>query len=201
MFLQKLKSETANSHFTLEQNPYSINLMNLNVSLDDYSNYLQRLYGFVFGFERTVFPKLQEIDPDINLRRKSELMHHDLLKLKCDFTKIPTFSEEAFNHHYPNNLTALGGLYVLEGSMLGGVMIKKHLTEKLGNKVVNKMEYFTGYGSETGKVWRDFLNILSFHATDIEKEKIIINSANNTFDLLNQWIAPHPPKIIYMNGY
>ena len=196
MFLQKLKSETAKSHFTLEQNPYSINLMSLNVSLEDYSNYLQRLYGFVSGFERTIFPKLQEIDSYINLRRKSEWMQHDLEQLKCDFTKIPTLSEEYFNQHYTDNLTALGGLYVLEGSMLGGIMIKKHLNEKLGIEVSNNMKYFTGYGSETGKIWKDFLNILSSYANDTEKEKIIIDSANNTFDLLNQWIEPHPPKII-----
>lgn len=189
MFLQKLKSETGNSHLALEKNPYSINLMNPNVSLEDYSNYLQRLYGFVFGFERTVFPKLIEIDPDINLRRKSELMQHDLWQLKCDFIKLPTLSEQVFNQHYVDELTALGGLYVLEGSMLGGVMIKKHLTEKLGNQVSNNTKYFTGYGSETGKVWKNFLNILSFHAVDAEKEQIIIKSANNTFDLLNQWIA------------
>lgn len=189
MFLQKLKSETSNSHVALEQNPYSINLMNPNVSLNDYSNYLQKLYGFVAGFERTVFPKLKEIDPDINLRCKSELMQHDLWHLKCDFTKIPTVSEEDFNQHYTDSITALGGLYVLEGSMLGGVMIKKHLTEKLGNEVSDNTKYFTGYGSDTGRVWKNFLHILSSHATDPEKEKIIINSANNTFDLLNQWIA------------
>lgn len=189
MFLQKLKSETSNSHLALEKNPYSINLMSPNVSLEDYSNYLQRLYGFVFGFERTVFPKLIEIDPGINLRRKSELMQHDLWKLKCDFTKLPTLSEQAFNQHYTDNLTALGGLYVLEGSMLGGVMIKKHLTEHLGNQVFDNTKYFTGYGSETGKVWKNFLNILSFHADDAEKEQIIIKSANNTFNLLNQWLA------------
>lgn len=189
MFLQKLKSETGNSHLALEKNPYSINLMNPNVSLEDYSNYLQRLYGFVFGFERTIFPKLIEIDPDINLRRKSELMQHDLWKLKCDFTKLPTLSEQVFNQHFTDELTALGGLYVLEGSMLGGVMIKKHLTEHLENQVFDNTKYFTGYGSETGKVWKNFLNILSFHAADAEKEQIIIKSANNTFRLLNQWIA------------
>lgn len=189
MFLQKLKSETSNAHFALEQNPFSINLMNPNVNLNDYSNYLQKLYGFVSSFERTVFPKLKKIDPDINLRRKSELMQHDLWHLNCDVMKISTVSEEDFNQHYTDSITALGGLYVLEGSMLGGVMIKKHLIEKLGNEVSDTTKYFTGYGSETGKVWKNFLNMLSCHADDPEKERIIIDSANNTFNLLNQWIA------------
>lgn len=83
----------------------------------------------------------------------------------------------------------MGGLYVLEGSMLGGVMIKKHLFEILQEKVVGNTQYLTGYGSETGKVWKNFLNILSNSVKDAETEKIVINSAKNTFDLLNTWIA------------
>lgn len=189
MFLQNLRSETAFSHTTLEQNPYSIALMSPSVTLNDYSNYLQKLYGFVLGFETNVYPLLRNIDPEIELRRKSSFMQHDLKHLQIDFSTIPTLSLNHFETHYPDVKSALGGLYVLEGSMLGGVMIKKHLVEKLGNSVNENTKYLTGYGPETGKVWKNFLNILTTNATNFETEKIIINSAKNTFDLLNQWIA------------
>lgn len=189
MFLQNLRSETAFSHTTLEQNPYSVALMSPTVTLADYANYLQKLYGFVSGFECSVYPLLKSIDPEIELRRKSKLMESDLKKLNIDLSAIPMVSKEHFKMHYPDIMTALGGLYVLEGSMLGGVMIKKHLTEKLPNEILEKIEYFTGYGSETGKIWKNFLNILSSNAIDIETEKVIINSAKNTFYLLNQWIT------------
>lgn len=189
MFLQNLRSETASSHTSLEQNPYSIALMSPAVALEDYSNYLQKLYGFVFGFETNVYPLLRNIDPEIDLRRKTNFMQDDLQHLQIDFSTLPIVSKEHFKIHYPDVKSALGGLYVLEGSMLGGVMIKKHLAEKLGNDVNENTQYLTGYGSETGKIWKNFLNTLSINAPDIETEKIIINSAKNTFDLLNKWIA------------
>ena len=118
-------------------------------------------------------------------------MNEPLLKiqnLQIDLQIIPIVPEEHFKINYPDVLSALGGLYVLEGSMLGGVMIKKHLTEKLQNEVVENTKYLTGYGSETGKVWKSFLKILSENAPDVKTENIIIDSAKNTFNLLNQWI-------------
>jgi heme oxygenase len=163
--------------------------MSPTVGLKDYANYLQKLYGFVSGFEHNVYPLLKSIDAEIDLRRKSKLMQSDLKNLYIDLSTIPIVSDEHFKIHYPDVITALGGLYVLEGSMLGGVMIKKHLTEKLPDQVLENTEYFTGYGAETGKVWKNFLNILSNNAINIETEKVIIDSAKNTFYLLNQWIT------------
>jgi heme oxygenase (biliverdin-IX-beta and delta-forming) len=189
MFLQNLRSETASSHSTLEQNPYSIALMSPTVMLEDYSNYLQKLYGFVFGFETNVYPLLRNIDPEIELRRKTKLMQNDFQHLQIDFSNLPVVSKEHFEKNYPDILSALGGLYVLEGSMLGGVMIKKHLVEKLGDNVNENTQYLTGYGSETGKIWKNFLNTLTNNAANVETQNIIINSAKNTFDLLNKWIA------------
>ncbi len=188
MFLQNLRSETSISHLMLEQNSYSIALMSSKVTLKDYANYLQKLYGFVLGFETYVYPLLKKIDPDIDLRRNNEFMQSDLQNLQIELQIIPIVPEEHFKINYPDVLSALGGLYVLEGSMLGGVMIKKHLTEKLQNEVVENTKYLTGYGSETGQVWKSFLKILSENAPDVKTENIIIDSAKNTFNLLNQWI-------------
>lgn len=58
MFLQKLRNETAECHISLEKNPYSLALMHPNVTIEDYLTYLTKLYGFVYSFEKTVFPSL-----------------------------------------------------------------------------------------------------------------------------------------------
>lgn len=190
MFLQNLRRETAFSHATLEQNPYSIALMSSNVTLKDYSNYLQKLYGFVSSFEMNVYPLLKNIDSEIELRKKSTLIQSDLTSLQIDLSSIPIVSAEDFKIHYPDILSSLGGLYVLEGSMLGGVMIKKHLIDTLlPTEILESTKYLTGYGAETGKVWKNFLNMLSSNATDTETQNTIISSAKNTFDLMNQWIS------------
>jgi heme oxygenase (biliverdin-IX-beta and delta-forming) len=189
MFLQQLRNETAECHTALEKNPYSIALMHTNVTMEDYSTYLQKLYGFVYGFEKTVFPLLTAVDPDIESRRKSRLMEQDIKLLGGNLTKLQVMSEDVFKEHYISQAAALGGLYVLEGSMLGGNIIKKHLQEKLSDSVVNKTNYFTAYGTELGKVWKVFLNLLTQNASDAVKEEAIIKSAITTFRLIDKWIA------------
>ena len=189
MFLQNLRSETATSHLALEQNPFSAALMSEQVTLENYSEYLQKLYGFVSSFEENVFPVLKDVDADLDSRKKSELMQSDLKTLRVDISRIPIVPKEYFKVHFSDVTNSIAGLYVLEGSMLGGVMIKKHLAEKLGHEVDDCTKYLTGYGAETGKVWKNFLTMLSNQAHDIHQEQAIIKSAKNTFDLLNQWIS------------
>ena len=189
MFLQKLRTETAECHLALEKNPYSLALMHPNVTVDNYLTYLSKLYGFVYGFEKTVFPSLIAIDPDIENRRKTHLMEHDISMLGGDLTKIRVMPKEVFLKHYTHEAVALGGLYVLEGSMLGGNIIKKHLNEKLNDSVIDKMRYFTAYGVDTGKVWKNFLTLLTQNASDKAKEDIIIKSAIVTFGLIDEWLT------------
>ena len=189
MFLQKLRVETAECHIALEKNPYSIALMHPNVTVKDYLTYLTKLYGFVYGFEKNVFPSLTAIDPDIENRRKTHLMEQDISMLGGDLTKIRVMPDEVFLKHYTHEADALGGLYVLEGSMLGGNIIKRHLNEKLNHSVIDKMSYFTAYGVDTGKVWKSFLTILTNNASHKYKENAIIKSAIITFRLIDEWLT------------
>ena len=89
MFLQNLRSETATSHLALEQNPFSAALMSEQVTLENYSEYLQKLYGFVSSFEENVFPVLKDVDADLDSRRKSKLMQSNLKTLRVDISSIP----------------------------------------------------------------------------------------------------------------
>jgi heme oxygenase (biliverdin-IX-beta and delta-forming) len=188
MFLQQLKNDTAESHIALEKNPYSVALMHANVTIEDYLTYLQKLYGFVYGFEKTVFPLLIALDSDIERRRKAALMAQDIISMGGDVTQLQVMSDAVFEEHYTTEIAALGGLYVLEGSMLGGNIIKKHLQDKLSEDVADKTHYFTAYGTELGKVWKDFLNLLTHNASDTDKEGAIIKSAKTTFQLIDKWL-------------
>lgn len=188
MFLQQLRNQTAECHTALEKNPYSVALMHSNVTIEDYFTYLQKLYGFVYGFEKTVFPLLTALDPDIERRRKAALMEQDITMMGGDVAKIQVTSTTVFKEHYTTEAAALGGLYVLEGSMLGGNIIKKHLQERLSDGVVDKTHYFTAYGAELGKVWKDFLTLLMQNASDADKEEAIIKSAKTTFRLIDKWL-------------
>lgn len=187
MFLQNLRTQTGPCHKALEQNPYSVALTGPEVTLADYSAYLQKLYGFVVGFEQTAYPLLQSADAEIESRRKTHFLQSDLSALNCNINSIPLLPEAVFKERYATPAAAWGGLYVLEGSVLGGAILKKHLQHLLGETIDDKVRYFTAYGVNTGQVWKNFLQLLGTAA--LEKEEEIIHSAVQTFGLLNQWMT------------
>lgn len=68
----------------------------------------------------------------------------------------------------PTGLDAWWGIcYVLEGSMLGGQVITRHVQARVPEAPV---QYFSGWGEQTGPRWRQFLAQLEAHsqAADLE---------------------------------
>ncbi len=186
MFLQSLRTRTAYHHNLLEQNTASKNLLGTQVSAADYATYLSLLYGFVKGFENIVFPMLLFSIPDIEERRKSHLLVSDLNMLAIDEASVPVITDYFFAEVYQSNASALGGMYVLEGSILGGSVIYKHLKTTWGiENIAGKAKYLTAYGSETGSRWKNFLQEFCMASTGMEED--IIKSASQTFNILHHW--------------
>ena len=82
---------------------------------------------------------------------------------------------------------ALGCLYVLEGSTLGGQVVQRLLVERFGMAVADALSFFRSYGTEVGKHWRSFLGCLEAlgpgpDAGEAERAAI------ETFDLLENWL-------------
>jgi heme oxygenase (biliverdin-IX-beta and delta-forming) len=196
IFLQQLRSKTANSHQLIEQNSASQLLMSQAVTITQYAHYLKSLYGFVYGFEKMVFPLLKHYEMlQLDDRRKSQLIQADLAMLHHTAAE-PYLKDELFTTHYQTAAAALGGMYVLEGSTLGGQIINKHLSTVLGNSVVGKTTYLMAYAGQTGSMWKSFLQLLcEVGATSVNEDEII-ESAVNTFSLLNNCLSKHPYKLV-----
>ena len=80
---------------------------------------------------------------------------------------------------------ALGSLYVLEGSALGGQFIAAHARRQLALTPDRGTAYFHGCGAATMARWREFLDRLAadVDAADYGRAQAIA-SANATFDAL-----------------
>ncbi|MCY7422357.1 MAG: biliverdin-producing heme oxygenase [Chitinophagaceae bacterium] len=195
MFLQRLRSRTANQHSLLEQNTASKNLLSPQVTAADYATYLSLLYGFVKGFENIIFPLLQHSITDIEERRKTHLLIADLNMLGIDEAGIAVIPDQFFAEVYHSNATALGGMYVLEGSVLGGAVVYKHLKTTLGiEAIAGKAKYFTVYGPGTGTRWKNFLQAFCLASSGMEEE--VIKSASQTFSILHHWFNNAPLKLL-----
>ena len=191
IFLQHLRSKTANSHQLIEQNSASQLLISKGVTIVQYADYLKSMYGFVYGFEKMVFPILKQHQLlQINDRKKSHFIQADLALLNQTAAQ-PYVSDELFSTHYQTAAAALGGMYVLEGSTLGGQIISKHLSKVLGAAVAGKTTYLSAYANQTGAMWKSFLQLLCEEGASANNEYEIIDSAVNTFSLLNNCLSEY----------
>lgn len=143
MFIQNLREATAASHKQLEKNYLSALLVNDDVTPTVYTAYLLKLYPFIIGFEECVFPFLKTVVTDIDQRKKVHLLKAGIENFGVDTNDAAIIKTEFFSDKYGGIYEAIGGMYVLEGSTLGGQIIQKHLQKVLGPAFIGS-KYFAG---------------------------------------------------------
>ncbi|WP_353717452.1 biliverdin-producing heme oxygenase [Dyadobacter sp. 676] len=118
LFFKRLRQETAESHQKLENNRLSKAILTPSVSLPDYQGYLAALFGVTIACEDQIFPAISTIVNDLSDRYKSELIIGDLLA--TGFSEAAIDALPVYRFEYFSTAEALGIMYVLEGSTLGG---------------------------------------------------------------------------------
>ena len=150
----------------------------------EYRLLLQAYYGFIEPLEGAI---RQHIDPQdvesIDERLRAHMLEDDLQQLGLDdFKAIPKAPFMLFVNDAPS---ALGGLYVLEGSTLGGKFIIQMIRQKL--PLENSMRYFAGYGESNTAMWSAFTNLLNKEHSTVFQEAAT-TAANETFNHFDQWL-------------
>lgn len=183
-FIQQLRNATASQHTGLEALPLSKVLMSENVTLKDYAHYLVCMKGVMELYDTILLPQIDEIIPHASLRKKLDGLAKDLKYLieqgipgtAVVELQTPPIQSEAF---------ALGMAYVIEGSTLGGRVILKHLSPRLGVTEIHGAIFFAGYGNETGPMWKQFLEALTQFASSQDKGAQVIEGAVAGFDMIS----------------
>lgn len=126
-------------------------------SLEGYIGLLDALWSVHAGLERAMAPYGPHLfELDLGTRVRSPLLAMDLQAL---VGRGPRLAPVAFAYDGP--AAALGGLYVLEGSMLGGRVLFNRaralsaVTERHGGR------FLAGDGQATASRWRSFLHTLA----------------------------------------
>ncbi|WP_264537891.1 biliverdin-producing heme oxygenase [Flavobacterium sp. N1736] len=180
-FLDTLKTQTAVAHKRLESLPVSSCILSKEMKIDDYAHYLKLMYDVHHNVEENIFPILSGSIEDLENREKKHLIEEDLAFLKYN----KPVANSVFN---TQNLTipfALGILYVVEGSSLGGRFILKNIETISGLDQGKGVSYFTGYGNKTGSQWKSFLNELTAYQQENNCENEIIEGAIYAFDSIH----------------
>jgi heme oxygenase len=84
---------------------------------------------------------------------------------------------------------ALGRMYVLEGSTLGGIFIDRHLSG-LPGLAGTQIRAFSPYGSETGAMWAAFRRATRARVARGGDAGAMLAAARTTFASLADWCRP-----------
>jgi heme oxygenase len=185
---QQLKSETADSHRAVEARlglPYSI------AGLAQYRDCLTAFYRLYRPLEQVLagFREWPALGIDIGERAQTPRLHSDLQELGVDPSQLCD-APAASLPHLPGFAHALGALYVLEGSTLGGQIILRHLRQVLGDRIAGADAFFSGHAQQTGTMWNSFRASLDAYGTQSpETTPDAIAGAESTFAAVGDWMT------------
>lgn len=162
---RRLKELTFPFHTELESTPIAIRLASGTIEREEYGLYLQRVAALHQMLE-PLFASMDEwkaygIDP--LQRTRINLLNHDLSALGDVIALQKDISPLAIPLNFA---TAVGMMYVLEGSTMGGQVLVHKLSHILGSDGVPCTRYFAAYGENTMKLWGEFCQFLDRFGTE-----------------------------------
>ena len=184
---QRLRAATASAHQGLED---ALDWRTRVATRDGYRDILARFHGFHAAYEPAIGDALADAafwEP----RRRLAALEADLAHLgmpEPDIAALPRPSAVTF----ADAAAAMGALYVLEGSTLGGQVIGRHIGALHGFADAG-LVYYRAHGRQTGVMWNAFRARLDRLSSDAEAEAALA-SGTATFDALKAWLCTPDPS-------
>lgn len=182
---KQLQEETKSLHDNIEQTFLLKKILRQEITLSDYQLLIQKFYGFIRPCE--VLIDSLTCKSVIKNRKKTPWLEQDSQALKLSNNNDPELSMCLYLPVLSNYEEALGYLYVIEGSTLGGQIISKILKTQLQITMNQGGRFFYGYGDQTKAMWNNFCLEL-YRINPIEQKNKIIHSAIQTFTQLHEWL-------------
>jgi heme oxygenase (biliverdin-IX-beta and delta-forming) len=146
-------------------------------SIAAYCDLLRTLWQLHAGYEAAFAGQPWSSGPiDFAARCRSDMLLTDLRALgAADIPHSPS--------HVPvaDLLDAIGCLYVLEGSTLGGQIILRRAGEGLGLTAAGGAGFFHGYGARTGAMWRQLIDAINHIPADSPDADAVEDGARRVF--------------------
>ena len=157
--------------------------MSPRLTLEQYTIALSRMYAWWAPTERTVTTLLNDAPFSVRLQLRSTLLRQDLEQLdspidaEASGDALPALTTEAH---------AVGALYVLEGSALGGQIISRQLRRQLDLDERTGTRFFSGNGHRTGERWRAVCAAVECYPRAMKADVLV--GAETTFASLFKWL-------------
>ena len=185
-----LREQTRDCHVALEE---SLDLVKRVRTVHDYGGLLTRYFSLYESLENGL-EKVADWEAkgwNFAAHRKAPWLRQDLQALGVGADEIAR-SPRCETLNTPDSFgAALGCVYVLEGSTLGGQMLAKQFHESFGITPDNGGRFFKGYGQATMTTWRAFAAWADSQAasTNIVMKEQAVDGARKTFADFSQWLS------------
>lgn len=161
----KIKQNTKYLHDKLELMEIPKKIYNLSISKDEYLNYLvafSRIHHLIEKEFLNFNNDWNKYDFSISKYLRSDLLQKDLL-IMSDNQKIDIdIYNYLVNQKIDSFAKAIGYLYVLTGSTIGGKILSKKIEENfVGSKYMEANHYFSAFKEETDVLWSVYLEFLN----------------------------------------
>ncbi|KAB1074789.1 biliverdin-producing heme oxygenase [Methylobacterium planeticum] len=183
---QHLRAATAAAHQDLER---SLDWEARVATLAGYRDLLARFRGFHGVYEPAIGAALAD-EAFFAPRRRLARLDADLSDLGLD-ARLDLPGPPAPRLDGPD--AAIGALYVLEGSTLGGQMIGRRIAALHGFDAATGCRYYLAHGNRTGAMWSAFRTHLDSLAAGPDAEAAAVAAANATFEALRLWLCRDLP--------
>ncbi|WP_130736184.1 biliverdin-producing heme oxygenase [Flavobacterium sp. J27] len=180
--ITRIKEETKLFHTEVEK--VLVKELKALQTQEEYATLLLKLYGFYFSVENKLQDNIEEsIMPDIKIRKHISHLEKDLMLMGVSFLPINNeFSKKITSLSY-----ALGVLYVIEGSTLGGQIIVSMIMKQLDLKDKTLLSYFNSYDAKTQDMWGAFKDNVENSSYSIDGD-VMLQGAKDTFIALKHWL-------------
>ena len=186
--LRDLRTATAEEHDRVES---TLDLMDPQLDRDRLVAVLERLHAFWLAAEAGLDAWARRSPEDAaaldwDRRRRAGLYAADLRGLGADPGRV----ERPDLPDVRDTDEALGRLYVMEGSTLGGAFIDRHLATLPGLADGPRLRCFSPYGADTGAMWHAFRRVTREHVAGSGDAGRVVAAARATFAVLADWCRP-----------
>ncbi len=189
--VKQIKDETKHRHKALEE---ILGAQYFENGALDRSRFVKLLRAY-YGLYRTLDPALEETTErflrDYAYRPRSERLKQDLQTLGLkqeDLDELPTLASTKLPD-LDDRSELLGALYVVEGSELGGSIIRRDLEQKLDEETLKADAYVRDRPDETRANWNEFREVFNQRIDSEDALERAVRTANQIFQVYEDWLS------------
>ncbi len=184
-FHKLLKEETSIYHDDLEKELLPKKIFNLEISKEEYISYLKLFLQIHKKVENELskFHDWEELNFDLKSYFREKLILKDLEILNTQITSKKDL--ELKIESFPG---ALGFLYVLTGSTMGGIVLSKKIEQTFKNSSYeNANNYFNAFKEKNHSMFFALMKLIEDYSKDsLSHQKEIIKGAINCYLLIKR---------------